>query len=229
LELAGGGGSPGKLELGQNDTTFRQGSTDITTTNSWWLVAVSKATGTVTPRIHYYNFSTDGARSAGTTSHENASGTLGNPNSTAGGTMRWGEYNDIDDANIYLGTAAVWDVDIGDAGFNSIISAGLKTSSLYNGTTNPVALWEFNQANATDPVLDLVGFAHSTGTGGAINGTTIDTGNDPPGWTFDSLGAIATQEVRPDADISTTGWTTAPLFSKINDQSDATIITGTLS
>lgn len=33
----------------------------------------------------------------------------------------------------------------------------------------------------------------------------------------------------PDADIVTTGWATAPLFSKINDDSDATVITATAS
>lgn len=35
--------------------------------------------------------------------------------------------------------------------------------------------------------------------------------------------------VLPDADITTTGWSTAPLFSKINDSSDATVIQATAS
>jgi hypothetical protein len=39
----------------------------------------------------------------------------------------------------------------------------------------------------------------------------------------------ATQQLDPDADIATSGWTTAPLFSKINDASDATVITGAAS
>lgn len=33
----------------------------------------------------------------------------------------------------------------------------------------------------------------------------------------------------PDADVTTTGWSTAPLFSKVNDASDATVITATAS
>lgn len=33
----------------------------------------------------------------------------------------------------------------------------------------------------------------------------------------------------PDADITTTGWSTAPLYSKINDDSDATVIQATAS
>lgn len=37
------------------------------------------------------------------------------------------------------------------------------------------------------------------------------------------------QRVLPDADIVTTGWSTAPLFSKVNDLSDTTVITATLA
>lgn len=37
------------------------------------------------------------------------------------------------------------------------------------------------------------------------------------------------QQLRPDADVVTTGWATAPLYSKINDESDATVITATAS
>ena len=35
------------------------------------------------------------------------------------------------------------------------------------------------------------------------------------------------QFLRPDADIDADSWTTAPLFSKVNDESDGTIITAT--
>lgn len=31
----------------------------------------------------------------------------------------------------------------------------------------------------------------------------------------------------PDADLATTGWTTTPLFSKLNDSSDSTVVSGT--
>lgn len=50
--------------------------------------------------------------------------------------------------------------------------------------------------------------------------------------TVDDLGNLAAghvnQQARPDADITTTGWSTAPLFSKLNDLSDTTVITATL-
>jgi hypothetical protein len=45
-------------------------------------------------------------------------------------------------------------------------------------------------------------------------------------WAF---AAAAAQTLLPDADLATAGWTTAPLFSKVNDSSDATIITATAS
>lgn len=41
--------------------------------------------------------------------------------------------------------------------------------------------------------------------------------------------SVTLDSVLPDADITTTGWSTAPLFSKINDASDATVITATAS
>jgi hypothetical protein len=37
------------------------------------------------------------------------------------------------------------------------------------------------------------------------------------------------QELRPDADIVTTGWTSTPLHSKLADDSDATVVTATLA
>ena len=37
------------------------------------------------------------------------------------------------------------------------------------------------------------------------------------------------QTIRPDADTTTTGWTTTPLWSKISDSSDATVISATLA
>jgi hypothetical protein len=41
--------------------------------------------------------------------------------------------------------------------------------------------------------------------------------------------SVSSQLILPDADIVTTGWSTAPLFSKVNDTSDATVISATAS
>jgi hypothetical protein len=45
------------------------------------------------------------------------------------------------------------------------------------------------------------------------------------GW----IGPSGVQTLVPDADAAEGGWTTAPLFSKVNDSSDATFITATAS
>jgi hypothetical protein len=41
--------------------------------------------------------------------------------------------------------------------------------------------------------------------------------------------AVDSQTILPDADVTTTGWATAPLYSKLNDSSDATYVSATLS
>ena len=40
---------------------------------------------------------------------------------------------------------------------------------------------------------------------------------------------VSGQTLRPASDVATAGWATAPLFSKINDSSDATVISATAS
>ncbi len=48
--------------------------------------------------------------------------------------------------------------------------------------------------------------------------------------TTDWIGPTATSQIiLPDADTTTTGWTSTPLWSKVNDASDATVITSTAS
>lgn len=48
-------------------------------------------------------------------------------------------------------------------------------------------------------------------------------------WLGEPSGGPTLDSCLPDADITTTGWTTAPLFSKVNDASDATVIQATAS
>jgi hypothetical protein len=61
----------------------------------------------------------------------------------------------------------------------------------------------YNPNNVTASTLDNFG-------GGTIASLTLDT-------------------CQPDADVVTTGWTSTPLFSKVNDASDATVIQATAS
>jgi len=62
-------------------------------------------------------------------------------------------------------------------------------------------------------------------------GTHKITGVDWGSTFLDALAADGEDDIDllPDADIVTTGWTSTPLFSKINDNSDATMITATAS
>lgn len=75
-------------------------------------------------------------------------------------------------------------------------------------------------------------------TGASSTQLGSDGGDMSYSWTTSALFSyIATafipaetsQLVRPDADVITTGWTTTPLYSKINDESDATVIQATAS
>lgn len=63
-------------------------------------------------------------------------------------------------------------------------------------------------------------------TGGGSLFTVSDSGS---GSDNASVAGSATQIIRPDQDLATSGWVTAPLFSKVNDSLDATTITATAS
>lgn len=115
------------------------------------------------------------------------------------------------------------------------------------GTTTGEFEWRlYNTADSTTitDTASATGIATAAGTGtglgdvrlGFVNGVPAspftvyydDFAVDTAGW----IGPAAvgpTQAVLPDADTTTTGWTTTPLFSKINDASDATVITSTLA
>jgi hypothetical protein len=72
-----------------------------------------------------------------------------------------------------------------------------------------------------------------THTGAGRLGITITDSNAPTVvGVFDQFGggtAVLSQILLPDGDLAAGGWTTAPLYSKLADGSDATIITATAS
>jgi len=109
----------------------------------------------------------------------------------------------------------VWNIVLTDQEMADL-AAGVLPSDI--APANLVGYWSFAEdLGATEPdlssggrTLTIVGAAFS------VQHPTM-IGGEPP------------QIIRPDADIETIGWATAPLFSKINDDSDATVITGALS
>jgi hypothetical protein len=160
-------------------------------TTAWGLVVVRKATGGAIPRFSVYNFT------AGTWSH--AAGSLSLPNWTAPGAsgtvrFRWESFDQ------FAGRVAVraawnslpWSADTtGDA---ALEAAGLHTSLQKWVDATPSALWAFNQDAVTTAVTDLTGGgANQT----ARTGTTVVTGDDPPGFSF-TLGG-GDQTVTPSA------------------------------
>jgi hypothetical protein len=158
--------------------TTRTGPAAIGTAD-WGLVVVRKTSGTATARFSLYNFTT------AAWVHGNASGTNVDWTSPGtGGTVRtrW------QTGDLLRGRLAVrgawntvkWAADTtGDA---AIEAAGLETSLQNWHDATPDAGWAFNQDSVTTAVEDWTG-------GGAnqssLTGTTVVTGDDPPGFSFD--------------------------------------------
>jgi hypothetical protein len=102
--------------------------------------------------------------------------------------------------------------------------------------------WEYRLFNTADSTT-----ADATG-GGAGCSVSANAGNitfginvtTPASFTvyFDDVAistvgwigpAVSNQILRPDADLTVGGWSSAPLYSKLNDSSDSTYITETSS
>lgn len=89
-------------------------------------------------------------------------------------------------------------------------------TNLEGFTGNPVTLEDKTLASPGSTAATFTGDA--AGTGAAFVAA------------FKTSAAPSPQALRPDADVATTGWSTAPLYSKINEESaDGTVITGTAS
>lgn len=74
-----------------------------------------------------------------------------------------------------------WSADA--SGDTALTGAGLETSLQKWVDASADALWPYNQASTGTPVDDIVGAADQS----SLTGTTVITGDDPPGFSF-SLG-----------------------------------------
>jgi len=134
----------------------------VTNADGWVILGVSKATGTATPRMHKC------VLSSVTWTHQNASGSVGNPTAASGwrfGSTKSGSstYADFFAGNILL--VAYWDASsLSDgtvAGFSSL--ATILAAS-------PTGLWLLNQSSTGTSVTEYNGTgANQT----AISGTTV--------------------------------------------------------
>lgn len=138
--------------------------------------------------------------------------------------------------------AQLWD---GVGTFNSTATATLSTSTWYRLDAKidmTAAAWKVTfgiatgSGSLTTVVTDFTGGTEGAGTANrfALGQFQLDAGRV---IVYDDVALANTageyplgpsgQTLLPDADVTTTGWTTAPLYSKLNDSSDATIITAT--
>jgi hypothetical protein len=99
------GSNTDRLHYGSNNSaSFIVSSTAVSDTTNWWLVAISKPTGTSQPRAHFRNLTTSAAAV-----HENTLfGTVASPITASGGTLRVGENKDIADLDANLAVVAFW-------------------------------------------------------------------------------------------------------------------------
>jgi hypothetical protein len=145
-----GGTARCALELrNTNVVAYNDGAAGVFSTSTvlvgdgWVLVVVTKAAGTVTPRAHIYK---------GTSwVHENMSGTKADSLTQAGGTIRFGEWQGVDDFNGRLARAAEWNVALTDAQVEELY--GDIARWLGNSGGAPVGAWNFTSS----PLTDLTG------------------------------------------------------------------------
>jgi hypothetical protein len=158
--IAAGLGLNGGVMTVYDGASERTGPTLVT--DEWWLMSLTKATGTVTPRYHTYRYSTT------TWAHGNFSGTVANfPACTA---MRWsGVSGELFPGNLLIG--GVWDSDLGDG----IASLGLEATKGAWVTAAPDEGWRFDTTGTITPFSGVS--TQNLSTGG-----TLDVGDAPAGW-----------------------------------------------
>jgi hypothetical protein len=143
----------------------------------WYLIASTKATGTVQPRMHVYRYSTD------TWTHTNGATALANSGLPAtSGAFGIRVWNTTLPMNGDIAVAGVWDVVLTDAQTESL---PFDLPAWYQ--VQPRGLWLLDQAAVTMPVNDVSG-------GGANEssrtGTTVSV-NSVPVWTPGGVANVA--------------------------------------
>ena len=158
-------------------------------TDGWRLLGVTKANGSAVARWHGYKFSIGAASWV----HVNtSSGSVGDASLSTGIDAIGLGYLDNDEVlNGRLAVAGAWKSVLTDLDIEGL------TASLADWVDlSPDALWPFNQASTSDPVLDITG-------GGAdqvaINGTSVVTGDDPPGFDFSLTADVTATDANHEA------------------------------
>lgn len=171
------------------DVTGQSVDGQVTVADGWVTLLFGKAAGaTATARASKL------IMSSGVWAHSDAGGTMTDgvmPG--ASGTVRFGEWEDGDDFNGWLGCAAVWASNLSDVA-REAIAPGLQAWK----NSNPVGLWAFNQDSVATAVVDLMGNGADQS---AITGTSVDAAEVPPNFSF-SLGITQAIVAATEADTS---------------------------
>lgn len=133
-----------------------------TAADGWCLFVVNKASGTATPRMHLYDFSST------TWSHGDGSASIANASTTTtaysvGETGNNGGAN----ADMRVLALAVW---AGNAFASDAAAEALSANLAAWSAASPSSLWGFDQASVATDVLDLAGNAANQT---AIDGTSV--------------------------------------------------------
>ena len=144
----------------------------------WLTFIVRKATGTAIPRFSYYNHTST------TWTHGNATGTTGNGTAPGAGGFIITDTTGDEEFDGRVAVMAAWSNELhwtaDGSGDSAIEAAGLEDSLQNWVDESPTSLWPFNQASTATACYDMVGDADET----EHTGTTVVTGDDPPGFTF---------------------------------------------
>ena len=180
-----------------------------------YAIVASKASGSATPTWFTKNVGTNTVVANHTSSANPVSGTSSTQIEV--GRLLTGEF-----WSGHIGVIAAFNYAMTNTQKEECL-ANYKTSDLANHSGGPpLFLSELITSSPTDLMENASGFSN--------NGPTVDTGTTFSPWTFDALGNVDPPQIlRPDADTAVTGWTTAPVFSKVNDNADGTVVTGALS
>ncbi len=139
--------------------------------NQWYLTIATKSSGSSTVRAHSMPYS------SGVWTHANRSSVNDQPATTSTSTLfGWSPGNSFF-LDGELAVVGIWrGTQLSDVDCESLESELSNWLAL-----SPDGLWTFDQASTSDPVLDLSGNGIDQT---AITGTSVLTGDDPPGFNF---------------------------------------------
>jgi hypothetical protein len=139
---------------------------------NWYIVAITKAAGSTIPTFHYKRID-----DASAWTHSAGSVALGNAPSQTGWLVNYGIWQASDQADMNLAVGAGWNTNLTNLQVEALVT-NKATTDWTNHAVPPIYVHELTSKTT---IPDLMG---NGATLNSIAGTTLDTVNDPPSWTF---------------------------------------------